>query len=91
MELEIEEDEDEQEDKSALWNPSQSTPFESIEASIKTAINIYFMDVSGEEEKEELGSIPFLMSILVGLTSAYYTPQQHITLFNSIMDLFIPK
>jgi hypothetical protein len=88
---EEEEDEDEQTDKAALWNPIQSTPFGLIESAIKTAINIYFMEVNGEEEKEELGSIPFLMSILLGITSAYYTPQQHISLFNSVMDLFIPK
>lgn len=87
----MEEDEEDQEDKAALWNPVESTSFSSIEQAIKTAVNIYFMDVTGEEEKEELGSIPFLMSILLGLTSAYYTPQQHISLFNSIMDLFIPK
>jgi len=47
--------------------------------------------VSGEEEKDELGSIPFLMGILLGMSSAYYTPQQHVSLFNSMMDLFIPK
>jgi hypothetical protein len=88
---EEEEDEDEQTDKAALWNPIQSTPFGLIESAIKTAINIYFMEVNGEEEKEELGSIPFLMSILLGITSAYYAPQQHISLFNSVMDLFIPK
>lgn len=89
--MEEEQDEDEQADKAALWNPVQSTPFQLIESAIKTAINIYFTDVTGEEEKEELGSIPFLMSILLGLTSAYYPPQQHVSLFNSIMDLVISK
>lgn len=90
-ELEEEEDEDDQADKAALWSPVESIPFGLIESAIKTAVSVYFTDVNGEDEKEDLGSIPFLMNILLGLTSAYYTPQQHASLFNSIMDLFIPK